>query len=111
MQLEELQQSDPVLFKFTLQDLAYTHRSFQLANQLRQPGLSPDDQQNLREQLIRVVTEQFDLRQQIRQHELDLLTTKINDLKDQLEQREKQRQSIIQKRVDDLVGNPPSADW
>ncbi|HTV48244.1 MAG TPA: hypothetical protein VMG59_07355 [Phycisphaerae bacterium] len=111
IQLEELQRSDPVLFKLTLQDLAYTHRSFQLANELRQPGLAPEDQQNLKQQLIRVVTEQFDLRQQIRQHELDQLTTKINDLKVQLDQREKQRESIIQQRVDDLIGNPPSADW
>jgi len=111
IQLEELQQSDPVLFKLTLQDLVYTHRSFQLANQLRQPGLNPQDQQNLREELTHVITEQFDLRQQIRQHELDQLTKKINDLKAQLDAREKERQTIIQNRVNDLIGNPPSADW
>jgi hypothetical protein len=111
MQLEALQQSDPVLFKLTLQDLIYTHHSFQLANELRQPGLNPDDAQRLRDDLTKVVTEQFDLRQQIRQHELDQLTTKINDLKAQLDAREKQRQTIIQNRVNDLIGNPPSADW
>lgn len=109
--LEHLRKTDPKLLHLTLQDLADTHESFKLAGELRQPGLPPSAMQLLRTRLRQVVTAQFDLRQQIRLHELNELVKKINELKAQLKHRKTQRQEIIQRRMAQLIGKPPSVNW
>ncbi len=109
--LERMRKTDPKLLNLTLQDLADTHESFKLAGELRQPGLPPSAAQLLRVRLRQVVTAQFDLRQQIRLHELNELMKRINELKAQLKHRETQRQKIIDRRVAQLIGKPPSVNW
>ena len=109
--LERLRRTDPKLLHLTLLDLADTHESFKLAGELRQPGLPPSAAQLLRVRLQQVVTGQFDLRQKIRLHELNQLVKKINELKAQLKHRETQRQVIINRRVAQLIGKPPSVNW
>jgi YesN/AraC family two-component response regulator len=109
--LERLRKTDPKLLHLTLQDLADTHESFKLAGELRQPGLPPSAMQLLRTRLRQVVTAQFDLRQQIRLHELNELVKKINELKAQLKHRETRRLQIIQRRMTELIGKPPSVNW
>ena len=109
--LERLRRTDPTLLHLTLLDLADTHESFKLAGELRQPGLPPSAAQLLRARLQQVVTAQFDLRQKIRLHELNQLVKKINELKAQLKHRETQRQVIINRRVAQLIGKPPSVNW
>ena len=109
--LERLRQTDPKLLHLTLLDLADTHESFKLAGELRQPGLPPSAAQLLRARLKQVVTAQFDLRQKIRLHELNQLVKKIDELKAQLKHRETQRQIIINRRVAQLIGKPPSVNW
>ncbi len=109
--LEHLRKTDPKLLHLTLQDLADTHESFKLAGELRQPGLPPSAMQLLRARLQQVVTAQFDLRQQIRLHELNELVKKINELKAQLKHRETRRMEIIQRRMAQLIGKPPSVNW
>ncbi|MGC9258613.1 MAG: hypothetical protein ACP5I8_00850 [Phycisphaerae bacterium] len=109
--LEHLRKTDPHLLTLTLQDLADTHESFKLAGELRQPGLPPSAAQLLRVRLRQVVTAQFDLRQKIRLHELNELLKKINELKAQLKRRETRCQEIINRRVAQLIGKPPSVNW
>ncbi len=111
VRLEHLRKTDPYLLTLTLQDLADTHESFKLAGELRQPGLPPSAAILLRNRLRQVVTAQFDLRQKIRLHELNALIKKINELKIQLKRRETQRQEIINHRVAQLIGKPPSVHW
>ena len=109
--LERLRQTDPKLLHLTLLDLADTHESFKLAGELRQPGLPPSAAELLRARLKQVVTAQFDLRQKIRLHELNELVKKINELKAQLKHRETQQRQIINQRVAQLIGKPPSVNW
>ena len=109
--LESLQKSDPKLFSLTIQDLSLTHQSFNLADRLRQPGLTRQQNQRLRTRLLNIVSEQFGVRQQIRKLELDQLMQKINALKAQYARRQKNQAEIIAKRVADLVGKPPSVNW
>ncbi len=109
--LERLRQRDPKLLRLTLLDLADTHESFRLAGELRQPGLPPSAAELLRARLKQVVTAQFDLRQKIRLHELNELVKKINELKAQLKHRETQQLQIINQRVAQLIGKPPSVNW
>ena len=109
--LERMRKTDPKLLSLTLQDLADTHESFRIAGELRQPRLPPPMAQLLRARLQQVVAAQFDIRQQIRMHELNALVKKINELKTQLKHRETQRQQIIARRVAQLIGKPPSVNW
>ena len=109
--LENLQNSDPKLFSLTIEDLSLTHQSFSLADQLRQPGLTGQQTQHLRARLLKIVSVQFGVRQQIRKLELDRLMRKINELKAQYAQRQKNQAQIIAKRVADLIGKPPSVNW
>ena len=109
--LERLRQTDPRLLHLTLLDLADTHESFKLAGELRQPGLPPSAAELLRARLKQVVTAQFDLRQKIRLHELNQLVKKINELKAQLKRRKAQQAQIINQRIAQLIGKPPSVSW
>ncbi len=109
--LEHLQKHDPKLFNLTLQDIADTHKSFQIAGELRQPGLPKAEAEKLRDRLVKVVTDQFDVRQQIRTHELNRLLRRINTLRADLRQRRQKRAIIIAKRVQSLIGRPPSMNW
>ena len=109
--LEQLQKSDSKLFDMTLENLADTHQSFQIAGELRQPNLPPAQMKKLQNELVKVVTSQFELHQRIRAHELNLLLRRLNKLKTQFQLRQKQRKEIIQTRVRDLIGKPPSVNW
>ncbi len=109
--LEQLQKSDSKLFDMTLENLADTHKSFQIADELRQPNLPPAQMKKLQNELVRVVASQFELHQRIRTHELNLLLRRLNKLKAQFQLRRKQRAEIIQARVRALIGKPPSVNW
>lgn len=109
--LEHLQKHDPKLFNLTLQDIADTHKSFQIAGELRQPGQPKAESEKLRARLVRVVTDQFDVRQKIRTHELNRLLRRINTLRADLKDRQQKRMQIIDRRVSSLIGRPPSLNW
>ncbi len=109
--LEHLQKHDPKLFNLTLQDIADTHKSFRIAGELRQPGLPAAESEKLRVRLVRVVTDQFDVRQKIRTHELNRLLRRIDTLRADLKDRQQKRMQIIDKRVRSLIGRPPSLNW
>ena len=109
--LENLQKSDPQLFSLTIKDLSLTHQSFNLADRLRQPGLTRQQTKHLRMRLLNIVSEQFGVRQQIRKLELDHLMQKINELKAQYARRQQNQSKIIASRVAALIGKPPSVNW
>lgn len=63
--------------------------------------------QRLRAQLTIVVTESFDLRQELQKAELTLLRERIHRIDSQVSQREVLRDAIVKQRVDQLVSRPP----
>ncbi|NNM84700.1 MAG: hypothetical protein HKL96_02945 [Phycisphaerales bacterium] len=109
--LERLHKQDPQLFSLTISDIKLTHHSFTIAGELRQPNLPTEQAENLRQDLKQVVSQQFDIRQKIRKLELDQLTKRLEALKAQFTLREKERTVIIETRVNDLIGKPPSIHW
>ncbi len=109
--LEQMQKTQPALFHETLQDIILTHRSFRLAQQLRNPHLPAAQRAALKNQLLQVVKRQFAVRQKIREMQLNVLGKRVQKLKTQLEQRQKQRQQIINKRVAALLGKLPGVNW
>jgi len=108
--LEFMRKYDPKLFHYTLTDLQLTHRSYSLAWQLKKP-LNPSKARQLRTKLRQVVTEQFNLRQKIRQHIINRLLKRVAALKSQLTQRSKNKHTIITDRIEQLTGKRLHVNW
>lgn len=87
-------------------------RARELATKLRQPeGAGPEDRKALRDELGRVVNEQFDVRSELRKTELSRIEQELNRLRERLERtrqdlehRERERGAIIERRIEQLVG-------
>jgi hypothetical protein len=65
---------------------------------------SKDQRAKLREDLKKLVAEQFEARQQRRNLELTRFEAELKRLRDTADRREKDKQPIIEKRVSDLLG-------
>lgn len=108
--LEYMRKYDPKLFHYTLRDLQLTHESYSLAWKLRKASNS-DAATRIQSELRQVVTEQFDLRQSIRQHIINRLLKRITVLKRQLAQRSKDKRTIITDRIKQLTGQQLHVNW
>ena len=94
-------------------------RSHELAGRLREiPPQDADSEpaQALREELTRVVQEQFDVRTALRRAELERMGRELQHLRAalerlerELEHRSRERAAIIQQRIDQLLGQDRSA--
>ncbi len=108
--LEFMRKYDPKLFHYTLEDLQLTHKSYKLAWQLRKASNSGRTA-HLQTELRQVVTEQFNLRQTIRQHIINRLLKRIGVLKSQLVRRSKDKHTIITERIKQLTGKQLHVNW
>jgi hypothetical protein len=109
--LEDLRKRSPKLFQLTMQDLELNYRSLRLSRQLKRPDLPAGDREKMTTELTGIVSTQFDIRQQIRQEEIENLKTQLKELGDKLQSNESVKATLIKKRVDDLVEKPPRLDW
>jgi hypothetical protein len=98
-----------------MKDLELNYRSLRLARDLKKQDLSAEEKSRLLKDLQDVVSEEFDVRQQIRQLEIDEQAQKlrdlIKDLEDKLKKRDEVKADLIKKRVDDLQEKTPRLDW
>ncbi len=108
--LEYMRKYDPKLFHYTLEDLQLTHKSYSLAWQLRKAS-DRGKSAHLQKELRQVVTQQFNLRQTIRQHIINRLLKRVTVLKSQLAQRSKDKHSIITERIKQLTGKQLHVNW
>lgn len=96
------------------------HRSHELArraHESRRAGGSPEELDGLRNELRMVLNEQFDARTALRKLELEHISRQLTHLRSvlerierDLEQRERERTAIIDRRTEQLLGEG-SADW
>lgn len=95
-------------------------RSQELAQSLRArlaDAKSEEETPRLREELNQVVSEQFQIRTELRKTELERIERELQKLREavervqqELEHREQERTAIIQRRIDQLL-NRKSTDW
>ncbi len=84
-------------------------RTEELARNYRE---APKDQHaKLKEDLKKLVTEQFETRQQRRKLELTRLEEELKRLREFGDRREKNKQQIIDKRISDLLGEEAEAGF
>lgn len=67
--------------------------------------------EELKVRLNEVVGKHFDLKQKIREEEIAALQKKIDDLKSKLDGRTKAKESIVERRVNSLIGAPDPYEW
>ena len=102
LDFQSLQTRDPELYKLTQQDRDLERQTHDLVDQFRRTGSS--EQAKLKEKLADTVNKHFAVRQQLRTLEVKRLEQQVKQLRDRIEQREKDRKDIVAKRIDELTG-------
>jgi hypothetical protein len=108
-----LKKWDPGMFDLRVEDLRLHHRSNQVAKAL-QEARDRDDHAAERahaDELERVVTEHFDVRQRIREREIEHLEKRIAQLREQLEQRDDEKSELIERRTQELASQQKPGEW
>ncbi len=72
------------------------------AEQYRRAGKG--EQAKLNEKLLEIVNKHFAVRQQLRNLEVKRLEQQLKQLRDKIDQREKNRKEIVEKRIIELTG-------
>lgn len=104
---------DPQGFDLRVKDLALSRKSHDAADRMREALQAKDDAVAALElaQLQALVAEHFDVRQELREYELMKLKQRIEELGEQLKQRTADRESLIDERVHELIGEGGGDRW
>jgi len=104
---------DPTGFDLHVQDIALTRRTHACARRLNEALDDSDDVSAGLEhlQLEDLVSQHFDIRQQIREHELARFEERIDQLHTQLEERISSRDDLIAQRIEELVDGGSNEPW
>ncbi|MEM1447195.1 MAG: hypothetical protein AAGF84_14135 [Planctomycetota bacterium] len=107
--LVQLQQRDPEMFDLRMADISLDQQTDALAKQLRDARAADDEDRydELRDQIEAKVTQHFDVRQQIRAREIEMLKARLEELEQDLDDRDDDRKDLIELRVNELAGS----DW
>lgn len=102
-----MSERDPEMFGLRLEDMKLNRVSIELAAAYRKAKLAGDEEElnELRGKLSNVVKEHFELREEIRAHELKLLEARIDRLRAELEERRENARKIIRERTAELTGD------
>lgn len=109
--LVRLREDDPEMYALRIDDMKLQRRSNELVRQIRAARRAGDDREaaDFVDDLEDVVEEHFDLRQQIRELEIDRLEARIEALKDALSERRHNRRDLMEDRIRDLLKDPRDA--
>lgn len=97
-----LEKSDPEMYKLLKEEADLDRRSLALAAQYRRAPA--EGREEIKKELSKLVDQHFDVRQKRRQLELKRLEEGLQRLRDAIEQRNKARKQIVEKRVIELLG-------
>jgi hypothetical protein len=101
------EKTDPEMYKLLKSENSLEQRIRKAAAQCRQAS-GKENVDKAKEELQKLVTQQFDVRQQRRALEVKRFEQQIKQLRETSERREKNRKQLIEKRVADLVGQEES---
>ena len=104
---DQMEKSDPELFKLLKQDAELDRTTRQLTMQYRQT-VDADSKAEIGAQLAEIVAKHFDVRQKRRALELERLEKELNRMKELFEKRNDSRDKIIEQRLKELKGEEES---
>ena len=97
-----MERTDPEMEKLIRAEMDLDRQTHDLAREFR--DASQDKRAKLKEDLKKLVAEQFQTRQQRRKLELTRFQEELKKLSEADSRRDKNKQQIIEKRVSDLLG-------
>ncbi|MCK4873211.1 MAG: hypothetical protein KAS72_10840 [Phycisphaerales bacterium] len=105
LEMMELRSRDQEMFDLKLRDSKLAYRSMQLARAFQLAEQADDDArlEELEDQLTAVLSEHFDVRQKIREHELEMIAVRVRDLEEELTDRAQHREELIGERREALL--------
>lgn len=114
--LSDLKKRNPDMFQLTIEDRRLYFQSLQLSRD--NPAATGPAEQARHQKLETVVKMQFEVRQKLRQVELDeaaariqALQKQLDRLKSELETRERNKDTLIEQRIEDLTNKNAKMEW
>lgn len=104
--LVKLQERDPALFALRMDDIRLGRETMALVKQVKQAYRDDDKAayRKLYESLEEKLEAHFDVKQKLRQAELEALRQRVENLEEDLEDLEDERDDLIEQRMGELVG-------
>jgi hypothetical protein len=102
LDFQSLKTRDPELYKAMQEDRELERKTRDLADEYRRADKGA--QAKIKTQLAEAVGKHFAVRQQLRTLEVKRLEQQIKQLRERIDQREKNRKDIVAKRVTELIG-------
>ncbi len=93
---------DPEMFKAIQEDFDLERQTRDQATQYLRA--SKDEQAKIKAKLVETVNKHFEVRQQLRNLEVKHLEEQLKQLRDKIDQREKKRKELVEKRISELIG-------
>ncbi|MEX0774148.1 MAG: hypothetical protein WD042_00395 [Phycisphaeraceae bacterium] len=110
--LAELKKDDPELFKLTMVDVRLTRESFEATRRVQKAQRDGEaaEIQATQAKLHSIIDQQFQVRQQMREHELKKVEAQAARLRQDLEKRLSERDKLIDQRVQELLSAKSEGD-
>ncbi len=91
----------------------YQTKQAEIQKLLQRRGDAKDERQwtELRQQIVAATEEQFDIKQEIRQREIDALKKRLAGVEATAKQRNEFKDQIVEKRVAELLREPDQLSW
>ena len=108
--LERLRENNEILYQKILGTMDMERESFNLAEEYRNAE-SDAERNDIKEQLRGILSRVFDLKQDERNSRISNLEDKINRLKDDLAERARNKNEIVERRLGELLGEGRYLEW
>ncbi len=108
--VQEMQKSNPEAFEEMKKERGLEMQSFQLGEQIRKSE-DAAEKDKLKADLKPVLEQLFDVREKHKDQEIARLEEDLKRLKEQVEKRRKNKESVVERRLRELSGEQPDDDW
>jgi 50S ribosomal subunit-associated GTPase HflX len=103
-------EDDPEMAKLAVTEAELAHASEELLSQYAASD-KPEEQQRLKAELRDALTKQFDVQRQQRELELARVEERIKKVREQLKKRNEARETIVDRRLDQLINDVDGLGW
>jgi len=110
MELKQMKKSDPEAYKDAIKAMQLDEKTIELSKKYRDSN-NKDEKNKIMGELKTVLSTLFDLREKERERKIKQLEEEIKHLKDLLASRRKNKEIIIQKKLDELTGKSEKTEW
>jgi mRNA-degrading endonuclease YafQ of YafQ-DinJ toxin-antitoxin module len=109
--MAQLKKNDPELYDLKIDDFKLNRRVDALSHEYTRTVKDgkPDGQKVA--ELKELLQKQFDLRQKIREKELERMEKKVSDLREQIQRRKSNKDQMLADRLKELTERPVDKDW